>query len=198
MQNQAAKVIITLFMLSMLVFSIQTVVAEGNGFILYGTGNLHGEVRKTWSHGTISAFNFDILAGADFLLLDPIYLGARFGWYAETVCTSYMAPQLDIYQKPSLGFHAAYRIDTPTSLVTILLGLSSDFLLNFDQLHVEQAALGYWWELVYWFLGVNGDVRFNITDNLFLGLSVEAGVFPFFQPAWPIFAKAGVQLGVGF
>ncbi len=196
MQKRAKKFIFTISIFFMFLISIQAAGAiEEKRFVVYGTGNLHAEVRETWYSGTIAAINYDFLAGIDFLLLDPVYLGARFGWYAETVCTSYMAPELAVYQKPSVGIHAGYRLPSLTPLLTILLGLSGDFLLNLDELHMQQEN---WFERVYLFLGVNGDIRFNITENLFLGLSVEAGGFPFFRPSWPIFAKAGVQVGVGF
>ena len=196
MQKRTASFIFTLSVFFMIFISIRTAGAiEEKRFVLYGTGNIHGEIRDTWDHGTIYAMNYDFLAGMDFLLLDPVYIGARFGWYAETVCTSFMAPELDIYQKPSLGIHVGYLLASPTPFLTILLGLSGDFLINFDQLHIQQDR---WYELIYLFVGVNGDIRFNVTDNLFLGLSIEAGVFPFFQPSWPLFAKAGIQLGVWF
>lgn len=137
------------------------------------------------------AGGFDVLAGVDFLIwrMMDLYAGPRIGWYSETVCTAYLAPQLAMHQKPSVGgqVYLTYPFRSFTALVSTA-GVSVDVLLNFDELHSDPS------ERTYTFLGFFLGLRYLATPSLHLEARLEAGLFPFFE-AIPILIKGGIRVG---
>lgn len=156
---------------------------------IYGRGNLHEEVRETYYHGTLDAQNYDVFAGVDVRVLEELNftMGARFGWYAETLLTLYMVPELSIYQEPSIGLQVRYLIPLPVQRLYLTTGAAVDVLIYFDDLHRAEG------ETLYMFTGASLGAEYLITRNLFVELVVEAGIFPFFKPSRPSFLKAGIR-----
>jgi hypothetical protein len=159
-----------------------------NSVIIHVTGNYHAEARDYVGY----ADGFDVLAGVDFLLWPEagLYAGPRLGWYAETVCTAYMAPTLAMYQKPSVGGQIYFTY--PFRFFRALAGTAGfafDVLVNLDDLHSDPG------ERFYLFTAAFLGLRLTITDLLILEARLEAGIFPFFKFP-PVFIKGGLQVGV--
>jgi hypothetical protein len=163
--------------------------AEGNSpFIIHATGNYHLEARDLVGY----ADGFDILAGVDFLIWDEagLYAGPRLGWYAETVCTAYMASELAMYQKPSVGAQVYFIYPAPfLKQLQGTAGFAFDVLLNLDELHSDPG------ERLYLFTSAFLGVRFIFWESFHLEARLEAGAFPFFRDP-PIFIKGGLQAGI--
>ena len=155
---------------------------SGHQNFVYGTFNFHFENRVLVTN--VNRTNTDYYLGFD-RLLNPeggLYIGARLGLYNEEVLTS--LPVSGIYNHFFFGAQG-FKLFKVADRFGIKLGVALDLLAA-----VASTPLSL-------YIGGLSGLRLDITDNIYVDVPVEIGVWPFYSGVG-LFTRVGLQVGVGF
>jgi hypothetical protein len=174
------------------VMALSSAPAFGEGYpkgSAYVDAGMHWEARDLVG----DCFNFDAVAGYDFLIWDwfDLYLGPRVGVFTETVATAYMAPTLGVYWPLTVGGQIYFLYPSFFSKDFVLTcGAAADLFIYLDAVHWNPSDF----QPVFFFTEIFLGMRFYFAGSFYVEGRIDGGTMAFWSD-FPVFLKFGIQAG---